>query len=210
MTPYYITSRGTSTDTGVTIWTNWTRLETCATTTATAWPTSWIETTASITNAATTWVVWNGRLQPAAPSREQVHRGGFRLPTLEEAIAANRAREERLDQLLARTRAAQAEAAKARAQLLLRENLTDQQKAELADKRFFTLTKIDSATGERRHYRIHTGRAGNVEQVDENGQRLARYCIHPKISCPDEDTMLAQKLMLETCEPEFLRVANRS
>jgi hypothetical protein len=102
------------------------------------------------------------------------------------------------------------ERAKARAQILLREHLTDEQKAELAEKKYFSLGVIDSKSGERRTYRIHQGRAGNVEQVDDNGRRLKRFCIHPNISCPDEDTMLAQKLWLETQEAEFLRVANHS
>lgn len=102
------------------------------------------------------------------------------------------------------------EVAKGRAQILLRESLTDEQKAELAEKRYFTLQVIDSQTGARRNYRIHQGRARNVEQVDDNGRRLRTLCAHPAIDCPDEDTMLAQKLWLEHREADFLRVANHS
>lgn len=100
--------------------------------------------------------------------------------------------------------------ARERAILLLRESLSDRQRGELAEKGHFTLTVHDSKTQERRHYRIRKGREGNVDRVDENGKRLHGYCIHPAIRCPDEDTMLAQKLMLEGGqEQEFLQIANR-
>lgn len=36
------------------------------------------------------------------------------------------------------------------------------------------------------------------------------YCAHPNDQCPDADTMLAQKLMLENDETSFLRIANPS
>lgn len=36
------------------------------------------------------------------------------------------------------------------------------------------------------------------------------YCIHPKEAVPPEDAMLAQKLMIEADEEEFLKTANRS
>lgn len=113
----------------------------------------------------------------------------------------------------ARYREEQAERQRAtdRAALLLRESLSPEQRAELADKHYFTLRKI-SRDGEERIYRIHKGRSHNIERVDASGRRLQRYCMHPIINCPDEDTMLTQKLWLqdEQLEEELLRRANRS
>lgn len=144
------------------------------------------------------WIPWNSSL---------FARGGGITPriTNEEYQARRRQQEER--RVIVEGEKARA---RERAQVLLREHLTDAQKAELADKRFFSLSTIDSKTGEERLYRIHQGRAGNVEQVDASGRRLKKFCIHPQIDCPDEDTMLAQKLWLETQEDRFLQVANHS
>lgn len=48
--------------------------------------------------------------------------------------------------------------------------------------------------------------------VVRKGQRVAQgdklYCIHPTEHVPQADTMLAQKLMIETDEEEFLKTAN--
>lgn len=99
--------------------------------------------------------------------------------------------------------------AKERAERLLREHLSPRQREELASKGFFTLETV-APTGERRLYRIDRGRSRNVRQVDGNGRVLKTLCAHPAILVPDADTMLAQKLMLETDEQEFLRIANHS
>ena len=58
-------------------------------------------------------------------------------------------------------------------------------------------------------YLIEKGRQGNVIGLDNTGKRKYSYCAHPEIDCPDFDTMLAQKLMLEHKEKEFLEMANR-
>lgn len=190
--------------TGQIIWSNWCdhRYQSTASTTTRPWPV-WIDVHRRTESATTdkTWVLWN-----RAPSPHDVQ-------ISDEEYQARRARNEaaRLErEARYRAESLERERAKERASILLQEHLTDEQKAELADKRYFTLATIDSATGERRTYRIHQGRAGNVEQVDDNGRRLKRLCIHPNIACPDEDTMLAQKLWLETREAEFLRIANHS
>ncbi len=99
--------------------------------------------------------------------------------------------------------------AERRAEKLLQETLSAAQREELASKGFFTLKTI-AASGEERIYRIKRGRSRNVEQVDANGNRIKYLCAHPIAQVPDADTMLAQKLMLETDEGEFLRIANHS
>lgn len=98
--------------------------------------------------------------------------------------------------------------ARERAQTLLRDNLSAAQREELAAKGHFTITILEGEA--RRTYRIKKGRSRNVQQVDDRGRVLKTLCAHPMIACPDEDTMLAQKLWLETREREFLQVANHS
>lgn len=93
-----------------------------------------------------------------------------------------------------------------RAAALLAEHLSEEQAAEYAQHKYFTVISRD---GQRR-YQIHHGRSGNVREVNGQGHRLRTFCIHPGEAVPDEDTMLAQKLMLEADDPEFFRLANVS
>jgi hypothetical protein len=58
-------------------------------------------------------------------------------------------------------------------------------------------------------YRIKKGWSKNVEKLREDGTPELVYCIHPGILIPTADNMLAQKLMLENNEKEFLRLANK-
>jgi hypothetical protein len=96
-----------------------------------------------------------------------------------------------------------------RAEKLLEEQLSAAQREELAAQGFFTLRTI-APTGEGRIYRIRRGRSRNVEQVDGTGRVIKTLCAHPQAMVPDADTMLAQKLMLEFGEEEFLLIANHS
>lgn len=98
----------------------------------------------------------------------------------------------------------------ARARELLLEFLDEEQKKTYLEKEHFFMEVIDGQTGEKKRYRIDKGFAGNVRLVDETGKIMKRYCIHPSERVPDEDCMLAQKLLLETDEARFLRVANAS
>ena len=67
---------------------------------------------------------------------------------------------------------------------------------------------VRSQTG--RTFQLRRGRIANVDEMDADGNVIARFCIHPRESVPYGDSLLAQKLMLETNEAEFLRIANRS
>lgn len=96
--------------------------------------------------------------------------------------------------------------ANARAELLLKENLDAKQLQELAGTDRFTVISKDGT----RHYRIFRGRSRNIERIDALGRRMHTLCAHPVDDVPDADTMLTQKLMLEHCEEDFLKVANRS
>lgn len=153
-------------------------------------------TTNSI-NAAI-WTNWNYALQNASPqqiahAQQQVQAQQAQQRQHWEAVQAERSLAEK------------------RAEKLLQETLSPAQREELASKGFFTLTTI-AKSGEERIYRIKRGRSRNVEQVDATGRRIKTLCAHPVAAIPDADTMVAQKLMLETpdMQEEFLRIANHS
>ncbi len=65
-------------------------------------------------------------------------------------------------------------------------------------------------------YRIDYGYQGNVKLVGPDGQPIRSYCIHSRVNdedgrrLPNEDHMIAQKLLLEANESEFLRIANET
>lgn len=88
-----------------------------------------------------------------------------------------------------------------RARAVLLAHLDDAQRAEYEQYRRFRVRGQDG-----REYEIRHGRQQNV-YLRESRNWVILYCItHP--SMPDEDIMLAQKLMLEANIAEFLRVAN--
>jgi len=93
--------------------------------------------------------------------------------------------------------------ARARAERLLRSHLSPDQVRDLDQHNWFEVHVAD------RVYRLLRGRMGNVRLMCD-GKAVAQFCIHPKTDVPDADTMLAQKLMLESDEESFLRIANRS
>lgn len=167
----------------------------------------WNATTTSYGNTAgAVWWNWTGT--SATMTTLELYIESVPIPQLTE--------EERQRQREAEERAAterrqrqeaerlEREAAVARAKELLLAHLNEEQKRELRTERRFT---VISADGER-VYRIKQGRAQNVELIAPDGRVLERYCAHPVEMVPDEDTMLAQKLMLEADEEAFICVAN--
>jgi len=97
--------------------------------------------------------------------------------------------------------------AKSRARKLLLSMLNPMQQKQLDEKNYFDLT-VFSKDGSQRVYRIEHGYAGNVKLLGADGQPVKRYCIHADSRLPNEDQMLAQKLLLEANEEDFLRIAN--
>lgn len=87
---------------------------------------------------------------------------------------------------------------------LLRENITPEQWRQLEAHGFFEVLGLK--TGNR--YRIKKGFAGNVVKLTPKGEPEVQYCIHPDMRVPDQDAMLAQKLLLECNEELFLKTAN--
>ncbi len=96
-----------------------------------------------------------------------------------------------------------AEAAR-RGRKLLLSHLSAIQKAE-----FRRLDRFHVVSRSGRRYRIRLGRARNVDLLRPDGSIEAVFCIQPEQDVPDEDTVLAQKLLLECAEDDFLRIANR-
>lgn len=94
-------------------------------------------------------------------------------------------------------------AAKRRARKILKEFCTPEQWKQFLKQK--TITVIGSHSGI--VYTVILGRIHNVKVSSEESKYT--LCAHPQIMVPDEDTILAQKLMLECNEQEFLKIANR-
>jgi hypothetical protein len=206
---------GSTTGSSTQIWRMWnTSIITSASTTSAndiwqLWNTSGSITTGAsnqttiVSSSATTWGSWNVAYEAA----QQVQ---IATPEERQRLAAERQRLN--DEHYARQRVLQEESdkAKARAIRLLRENLDEKQRADLDANGYFELEAI-SRNGDRRKYRIHRKWSGNIQQVDQSGRRIKTLCIHPREATPIEDSMLAQKLMLEGgAEEDLLRIANHS
>ncbi len=88
-----------------------------------------------------------------------------------------------------------------KAEALLREHLDPEQQDQLNRNNQFRLIARSG-----RCYEISRGHAGNIFAF--GGAQTMKYCIHTRESMPDADHMLAQKLLLESNEEEFLRLAN--
>ena len=92
--------------------------------------------------------------------------------------------------------------AEARAKRILLRHLDAEQRRDYERDGRFRLIK-----GER-VYEVVRGRAHNVFLLDEQGRRAIEYCGHVSEHVPNDDNVLAQKLLLEHREEEFLKIAN--
>ena len=88
---------------------------------------------------------------------------------------------------------------------LLLENLSPEQSRQYD--RFGYFDVLGSRTGKR--YRICHGTSRNVNELVEQNRLGAGRCFLPSGNLVAGDCMLAQKIMLENCEEEALRVALR-
>lgn len=105
----------------------------------------------------------------------------------------------RLRRLLPRSH----KAVRQRSRALLLSCLDDSQRREFERTRGFT---IRGQSGQR--YCIAFGTVANIGVLNERGELLYRLCAGPT-GVPVLAAMLAQKLMLETHEAEFLAIAVR-
>lgn len=158
------------------------------------------------------WVTWNSANGcTEIDARGRVHqRMPMQMPimTAEQIAAAEvqRAQQLRID----RKARAHRRLAKIKAENLLLRHLTPDQAKDLKKWGFFKL--YVNKDGEQKVYRIRRGSVQNIDLVRElpNGmvQPITTLCAHPYADVPDADTMLIQKLMLETNEKQFLGIAN--
>lgn len=94
-------------------------------------------------------------------------------------------------------------AAERRAKKLLLQCLNLEQKLSYVRTQKF---RVEAPSG--RVYELRRGWAGNVEELGADGKPVNMLCIHPGVRVPEEDNLLAQKLMIETDEEAFRRTAN--
>jgi hypothetical protein len=97
-------------------------------------------------------------------------------------------------------------AAGARAWDLLREHLDETQREQFERAGSFVVVAPSG-----RRYRIRSANTSNVRDETDGANYCVQFRSDPQcLRIPLEDLLLAQKLLLECDEPEFLRIANRS
>jgi hypothetical protein len=144
-----------------------------------------------------TWTAWNECYRPPP----QIFVPTLRPPRLNEAELARREAVEREGREI---RQRELQEARATARTTLLSLLDGRQKEMLAREAAFEL-RVDD-----RIYRIRPG--NTVQQIEPgSGRVLCAFCIHPYAEgwIPEDDFAIAQKLLLEADEGEFLRLANR-
>lgn len=174
-----------------------------------AWNTQAIAQTSATTG--TTWQVWQNQASSAAAFMQNSLMQSWVVQQERTSETRAQKKRRRIDEWRAGWASAWQQigteigkrAAKARARRLLVEALSAEQQASYEKNGYF----IVEVGGTK--YRIDQGTHGNVKQLDHAGRPIYSYCIQPA-NVPDEDAMLAQKLMLETDEEAFKRIANRS
>lgn len=139
----------------------------------------------------------NKRENKALHRRERVERERQRV----EEERRERERQEELRRYDAKIKATKA--AEKKAHKLLSDNLNKEQLESLEKNGYF---RIKSQSG--KHYEINKDDNYNVVSLDRFRKRKKQHCALPKGNVPHYDTMLAQKLMLEHKEEDFLKVAN--
>jgi hypothetical protein len=180
---YNVTFNVTSDNTTGVVWDNWNDWSATGSSSQIVW-TLWS------TDGTGTYVVDDFQYAPPPPLTEEqlAERERRRLAQVEEA----RAREE------------QRKLVRENARRLLVEALHESQREELERDGYF---HVETKDGTRR-YRLSPGSAP-LRVHGEDGRRWS-YCIHLDYGYPNDDVVLAQKLLLETDEEAFLEIANAS
>ena len=179
-------------------WNCWNDTGTATSVIDTTWG-CWANSTATTTaGSATTWMRWmsdgttSGNYvvtQPAQLSKEQ--------------LAVVKQQQAEFNKAQAELQAKQKHA-KAKAEQLLVEHLTEEQEKAWKENRAIFVTAKSG-----RRFKIREGRAGNIEEINADGKAIRSFCVHVEpYNVPDADNVLAQKLALEHNEEALLRVAN--
>ena len=119
---------------------------------------------------------------------------------------AQREQQREANRLLSQQKESEREVAKKRAQKFLLQHLTKLQQETFNKNGWFLVEGGKTKT----KYRIRSnGLTGNID-VYKDDKITHRLCGHiPTNKVPIGDQLLAQKMMLESCEDDFLRIANR-
>lgn len=97
------------------------------------------------------------------------------------------------------------ERAEKRSMELLYDWLSEAQRKELALEGYFTITGESSG----KRYQVHKVYSFGLRELDAAGNVVASYCVVPSGTHALGDTMLAQKIWMETDEEATLKRANR-
>ena len=182
------------------IWHDWTGTTSTITTSASTYSTDvftyWV-TDSTTTATDTIYTTWTNEYNQIA-----TFRANESLRTLERQRIEYE-RNLQLQKEYAEKQKKQLEARR-KAKILLLEHLDMEQFKDFQKEGFFF---VKSPSG--RLYRIREGRSINIDLMKDNSRSEVekRLCGHPEIMCPNEDTMLAQKIYLEKLENNFLGIA---
>lgn len=174
------------------IWDRWTGTKVFTTSSTAIW-TGWVSDTtytcASISTSSSTGVWYDWNCSPVVKTAEQIARDEARAIEYKARCLALRLEREKAQEV---------------AEQLLLEHLNPEQTEDYKQHCHFTIRGRNNV-----RFRIRKGRSGNVDVVNAAGRIDYRLCAHPAMDVPDCDTMLAQKIMLELDEDNFMRIANR-
>lgn len=139
----------------------------------------------------------------ASASREEREARRMAAAQAREVALARQREQERQNQ----ERIAKADAAKERSLELLLAHLTEKQRATFEKNKWFVVEGGKS----KQLYKVQDlgHLRANVAVIHKNGIVIHRLCCHCDFSLPHYDQLLAQKVMLEYDEDNFLRLANR-
>lgn len=195
-------------------WGSWCATTAVATTTESCCWKDWVATPRSYSNCDTSsvvWTTWNtDGTATNCSSKWAVTGAGLVSGDRAEhsrSSAEVRAKRARLDAEVAELRRRQEEEQKtadARAEELLLSALDEEQKAEYRKDKSFHVRNPKSG----RRYRIRRAWSGHVERIGDHGRPVERLCAHPRVQVPLPDNQLIAKLMIETDEDQFRRLAN--
>ena len=188
-------------------WTYWNVSTTTNLTVDPTW-TRWIDTTSTTTTANTvtydngSWRSWVDAT--AFGDANRVYLAAEPAYTDAELRQREVDLRRRLRENERRRKATEREAAIAqrKARRLLLSHLTPEQRDEFERLERFTVIAADGRT-----YRVHRKWSHNLELI-EGGFITEQLCVHPREQTPVEDSLLAQKLMLETDPDTLRRIAN--
>lgn len=174
------------------------------TTTWANWNNAFVRQVITQSSAVTSTNVWQ-RWVDVSPYGYPVRREPFRERVqVQESEEQRRARELERQHREEQYRKQQEESRLAleRARALLLSCMTPEQQDTFTNRSYFD---VKAKSG--RVYRLNAGTHGNIHVIDKNGKVIERLCIQPG-GVPLGDSLLTQKLMIETAEDIFRQHAN--